>query len=269
MSPTLIQHSNLSCAWAKAFVSVFEHQKHGTLVVNITGFVGEMPREDPALAGALDALLRERDKTFTIRQTAMSIFPQESWERLDRPSVGPLTDYYVKKMLPRLHALHRNNHRGTYFQRMVSFGAGAQGAGGTAGFNQLAHIIDIWKRDRGHGSSSRESAMQVAILDPAEDHTGSPLQVFPCLQQVGFSVGEDDRLTVVGFYPSQYLVERAYGNYRGLCQLGYFMAREMGLRFGGLTCFVAHPLRGNTPKGDLRRLYSQAKALADLADEPS
>ena len=242
---------------------------HGPLVVNITGFAGEMPQEEPALAAALDAVLRERDKAFTIRQTAMSIFPHESWERLGRPAVGRLTDYYVKQMLPRLHALHRNNRRGTYFQRMVSFGVGEQGAAGTAGFNQLAHIIDIWKRDRGHGSSSRESAMQVAILDPSKDHTGSPLQVFPCLQQVGLSVGEDDRLTVVGFYPSQYLVERAYGNYRGLCHLGVFMAREMGLSFGGLTCFVAHPLRGNIPKRDLQELLSQAKALAEHADEAS
>ena len=35
---------------------------------------------------------------------------------------------------------------------------------------------------------------------------------------------------MTGFYATQYVVERAYGNYLGLCRLGEFMAHEMGLK---------------------------------------
>lgn len=264
MKPKLFQHDNLSCAWAQAFASVFDCPHHGPLVVNISGFTGELPGEIGPLAAALDDILRAREKPVTIGQTAMTIFPFETWERRGRPTIVPLAEYYLKQMLPRLTALNRKNRHGTYFQRMVAF-TGCSGKktdeSATKTVNQLEHIIRIWNRHRAKGGSERQSALQVGIMDPAKDHTGSPQQGFPCLQQVGFSVDASDRLTVIGFYPSQYLVERAYGNYRGLCQLGVFMAKEMGLQFAGLTCFVAHPLLGNVRKGELQNLRQQARTL--------
>jgi hypothetical protein len=264
MKPKLFQHANLSCAWAQAFVSVFDCSHHGPLVVNVTGFDGDLPYEHESLASALDEILRAKKNPVTIRQTAMTIFPFDTWERLGRPAVVPLAEYYLKHMLPRLKARNQKNSRGTYFQRMVSF-TGTNGKSGDGSsikiVNQLEHIVRIWNNHRAKGGSERESALQVGIFDPAKDHTGSPLQGFPCLQQVGFSVDAEDRLTVIGFYPSQYLVDRAYGNYRGLCHLGVFMAKEMGLQFGGLSCFVAHPLPGSVPKRELQELYRQARAL--------
>lgn len=264
MKPKLFQHENLTCAWAQAFVSVFDHPRHGPLAVNVSGFTSESPEENASLSATIDEILRAQERPVTIRQTAMTIFPFDTWERRGRPAVVPLSEYYLQHMLPRLKARNHKNSRGTYFQRMVSF-TGVNGK--TPGdspiktVNQLEHIVRIWNNHRAKGGSERESALQVGIFDPAKDHTGSPLQGFPCLQQVGFSVDAEDKLTVIGFYPSQYLVDRAYGNYRGLCHLGVFMAREMRLRFGGLSCFVAHPLPGSVPKRELQELYRQARAL--------
>ena len=41
-----------------------------------------------------------------------------------------------------------------------------------------------------------------------------------------------------GFYATQYLVERAYGNYLGLCRLGAFVAHELGVPLLRMTCFT-------------------------------
>jgi hypothetical protein len=43
---------------------------------------------------------------------------------------------------------------------------------------------------------------------------------------------------VNALYAAQYMVERAYGNYLGLCRLGQFVAHEMELRLARLTCFT-------------------------------
>ena len=40
------------------------------------------------------------------------------------------------------------------------------------------------------------------------------------------------------FYATQYIVERAYGNYIGLCRLGQFVGHEMELPLVRLTCFT-------------------------------
>jgi thymidylate synthase len=122
--------------------------------------------------------------------------------------------------------------------------------------NQLQHIIDIWNRDRGNGTRPRQSALQVACFDPAKDHTGSTRSGFPCLQQVSFAYGHRGEIVVSAYYPTQYIYDRAYGNYLGLCHLGHFMACEMGLQIARLNCFIAHPELGGVNKGALTELVA-------------
>lgn len=106
--------------------------------------------------------------------------------------------------------------------------------------NQLQFVIDLLKRDR----RPRESALQITCFDPAKDHTGQPVRGFPCLQQVSIAYDDDGRLAVNAFYPMQYIFDRAYGNYLGLCHLGEFLAHETQLRFSRLTCFIGKPELG-------------------------
>ena len=75
-------------------------------------------------------------------------------------------------------------------------------------------------------------------------------------------------LAVTGFYPTQYMFERAYGNYLGLCRLGNFMAHEMELRLSQVVCIVTRAVRsdGKKKKADLATLAQQVEAaLADFA----
>ncbi len=257
---TLIATTNASLAWAKMFIHANSPKSNGPVVVTIDGFSGELPPEHPPLANALNAALIRAEQA-TIEQTALTIFPFRQWTRRNRPSIDAFSEFYMKEFFPRAKALNRKNARGTYFQRMISYsglGKRDDGESGPKTVNQLKEVIEFWRGANGYNHTPRTSATQVAIFDPAKDHTGSPLQGFPCLQQVGFAVNEQRELQVNAFYPSQYVVDRAYGNYRGLCQLGVFVAQEVDLRFSTLTCFVSRPLFGTVKKTDL----SAVKALA-------
>jgi len=66
-----------------------------------------------------------------------------------------------------------------------------------------------------------------------------------------------------GFYASQYLFKRAYGNYLGLCRLGRFMAFQMGLKLVRLTCYAgfAHLDSDGPGKGALKPLAARLHKL--------
>jgi len=78
---------------------------------------------------------------------------------------------------------------------------------------------------------------QASIFDPGRDHDGIAQLPFPCLQHVSF-VPQGETLTLNAFYATQQLLNKAYGNYLGLCRLGNFMAHEMGLTFSKMNCFI-------------------------------
>ena len=84
------------------------------------------------------------------------------------------------------------------------------------------------------------------------------------MQQVSFAPCGEGGLAIIGYYATQYVVERAYGNYLGLCRLGQFMAHEMGLRFDQMVC-IATPVKLERPKKSLRTFYERVtRALTDF-----
>jgi hypothetical protein len=85
--------------------------------------------------------------------------------------------------------------------------------------------------------------------------------MFPCLQQVTFAPTDNQDLIVSGNYATQYLLDRAYGNYLGLCRLGLFMAKHMGLTFSQMNCISTVAQRGEPSKTDLRNLEATLERL--------
>ena len=79
------------------------------------------------------------------------------------------------------------------------------------------------------------------------------------MQQVAFTPLGDDGLTVTGYYATQYLFEKAYGNYLGLLHLGRFMGKQLGVELRQVVCVSSFLARGAPTKG----------ALAPLADRVS
>lgn len=250
----LIESANLSTAWGRAILAAATATAASTapMLISVGGFDGELPEETPAIRAAVDDLLHRTGKN-PVRVSAMTVFPWEMWVRRGRPSSVGFCAACVEQLAPRLKARDRRNRLGIYFERMMAF-EGLKG-GETRVVNQLQFVIDLLKKDK----MPRRSALQLACFDPAKDHTGQPVRGFPCLQQVSVTHDGDSELGIHAFYPTQYIFDRAYGNYLGLCQLGAFVAHQTGMRFRRLNCFVGWPELGDVNKADVAGLVDAVR----------
>ncbi len=250
----LVEENNLSVAWAKVFLKVLKENEVSPVVVVVRDIGHSGPAELPEVRGALDEFLQGDGKGLSCNTVANTIFPSIWNPRVDRQE---LYDRY-NRILPRLRKDPRNKY-GLYFQRLTSFGANGDGKGGV---NQLEKILQTW-----HKGNHRRTALQAGLFDPFKDHTHQPVRGFPCLQQVSFAPCGDGGLSITGYYATQYVVGRAYGNYLGLCRLGLFMAHEMGLRFDQMTC-IATPVKLERTKKAVKGISEMVRqALIDFEDE--
>ena len=263
--PELILANNISHGWGRAFLKVIEStpSTQSALLLSV-GFENGVVGEDDDIRSAVDVMLGRSEKKYPSDVSAMMIFPYQQWLRRGRPPHDAFARWYLDQFLPRLKARNRLNRTGTYFERMIAYRGTKRPRRArdpeVIVRDQLGHIINVWRRDARKGRRPRHSALQVACFDPAKDHTGQPLRGFPCLQQISFSYDDDDGLAVEAYYPTQYVLDRGYGNYLGLANLGLFMAHQLGLRLARLNCFVAHPELGNgVTKEELRPLAAMVR----------
>ena len=233
-----VSDDNVSLAWAKAFMAVMKPGVEAImpLTVTVTGLNNGYVPETAGVREALDDCMTENGVSICAT-VASTIFPRSLWN----PALArdALRRRYLN-ILPKLKK-HRANMYGLYFERLVAFGPRQ--------IDQLDHIITTYKR-----GNHRRSALQAAVFDPAADHSHQRQRGFPCMQQLTFVPFGDDELAITGFYATQWLFERAYGNYLGLCHLGQFMAHELGLRLSRMNCVAGVALRGDTAKERLTRL---------------
>lgn len=234
-------------------MAVMEHgvKEISPLTVAVEGLDEGRPSEDPVIRRALDRALAEHKKS-SCRTVANTIFPVRFWN----PEHGreALFERYAKAWPMIRKAEPQRNRKGTYFQRMTSFGS--------EGKNQLDHVISTYAR-----GNHRRSALQAGIFDPSTDHNDQPLNGFPCLQYVSFAPFDKTKLRVTGVYATQYLFEKAYGNYLGLYNLGRFMAHELGLELAQLNCIASVAKRGDTTKGSLKGLAAELRAILGASAE--
>jgi len=223
--------------------------------VSIGDFSTPLPAETEDVRNATDAALAENELNI-VRITALTIFPYEMWCRRKKMDCEQFTAFCLEKLLPRMKARNSQNRHGTYFERMMNF-QGLKNDGEPRAVNQLLFVIGLLKN---RTKWPRESALQISCFDPAKDHTGQPVRGFPCLQQVSVALDGQGNIALNAYYPTQYIFDRAYGNYLGLCQLGAFIAHETGLKFVRLNCFVGKPERGTVSKTKLEHLLEVVRA---------
>lgn len=257
-SPLLIDKTNLSHAWAKAFLHIIDNsgKEISPLVVSITGFTDGIPNEDTDIRHALDnCLAAEGDQE--VETVANTIFPHSLWRR-SKYERKELFERYTN-ILPRIKAVKPHKNRlGVYFERLIAFGSGPQDG------NQLEYIISEYRARPG----VRRTMFQASIFDPGRDHVRSAQLPFPCLQHVSF-VPQGSNLTMNAFYATQQLFNKAYGNYLGLCRLGNFMAHEMGLTFSRMNCFIGVAKLDNITKSSTTLapvIEASRKALSPMTD---
>jgi hypothetical protein len=220
-----ITERSVSNAWLKAIqlASARPRKEASNLTVNIEDLTDTTILEDLAIRNTLDLALEENDN-FSVSAVANTVFPVSLWKP-DLPR-AVLFERYLK-LWPRINKV-RQNRRGTYFQRMISYPEPSESA-----FNQLEFVISAYSN-----GTRRRSALQCGILAPQIDLNATPFQGFPCMQQVAFIPEGRSGLRISALYPMHYLWARAYGNYLGLINLGRFMAFEMELELTALTCIA-------------------------------
>ena len=263
-----IEAENLSIGWLRALELVTGPgvSALAPLVVTVTGFSEDgVPEEASGVADLIDAALAEAatgedDEAegarrgvppLTCGTVASTIFPLSVWNPA-RPRADLYTRY--RALRPRMRRDPRNR-RGMYFERMINYPDGP-GDG-----NQLEHLFRIYEQ-----GVTRKSAFQAAIAYPKHDLTSLPQQGFPCLQQIALNPDRRRRaLAITAFYGTQYIFDRAYGNYLGLCRLGAFLAAEMGLHLERMTCVAGHARLGSISKTRARRLAADSLAVVRAA----
>jgi len=250
-TPLVIESRCISSAWGKVFLRTFNlsRKQLRPIIIVVKGLSDQPPNENAVIRTALDENLKSNDMN-SVRVSGLMIFPNDMWIRRKRPSCREFSDFCVDKYVPRLKALDSRNRYGTYFERMMRFSGERNGK--IYSINQLEFLIGLLKRPR----KSRHSALQITCFDPAKDHTGQAVRGFPCLQQVSVAQDEEGRLAINAYYPTQYIFDRGYGNYLGLCHLGQFLAHESNLEFVQLNCYVGQPSLGDVRKRDVASLAS-------------
>jgi hypothetical protein len=235
-----IDSHNISDAWSAAVGLARNTPGHEAfnLNVSVTGLERGGPDENADMRSLLDEMLSAAEMA-SVETVANTIFPESLWNPR-RPKEDLFARYM--KAFPKIRR-YPPNRRGTYFERMIDYPA----ENGQK-FNQLSQVIETYL-----GGNHRRSALQVSVIVPWKDLNDARQQGFPCMQQVALIPrAAAGTLRVVGFYPHQYLFERAYGNYLGLIRLGRFVAHEMHLTLSAMTCVatIAHldvPVRTIAP----------------------
>lgn len=258
--PFLPTNTSLSVAWAKVFTKLMERgvDELTPVVLTVTDVDDSgVAREHLTIRQRLDEALVKRGLQ-TCDTVANTIFPGSLWVPGEDDSARRLYERY-ESIWPRVRH-HPLNRRGVYFRRLTAYRP--KGAAAGESMNQLQYVIDTYRR-----GNHRRSALQSVVFDPTRDHTNSRQQGFPCLQQVAFVPMKGEGLCVTGFYPMQYLFERAYGNYLGLCRLGRFMADQMELPFARMVCVASVARRSDSKvtKGSLKTFTDDLRQI--MTDE--
>jgi len=249
-SPLLIESSNLSLAWGQALLEVLDNPigQCRPLVVSIGGFNADLPPEDDTIRKETDRILKSEGCN-SCDVSAMVVFPYKLWLRRKHLSCEQFCQVCVNEYYPRLAALNKLNRHGTYFLRMMDYKSVKNGSVETV--DQVSQVVDRLTNE----SRFRATGLQMTCFNPATDHNRQPRLGFPCLQHVGITHEGDNGIAVTGFYPSQHIFDRAYGNYLGLAHLGFFLAHQSGHSLERVTCIATRPLLGtNRNKGPLKGL---------------
>lgn len=227
MEPVLISEESFQQAW----LSAIRHLQANSwevfnVVVHIRNPVA-MDDDFHARVSGLQATLG----LFSPKVVAYTIFPHKLYARY--VDATELFNAYNKPngMYDKLDPAA--SHRwGTYFRRMTHY----EGQGHPV--NQLANIINSINNNP---NKRYRAAYHVIIHKPGGETLR--LRGQPCLASIKVQLEPSEhshKLHLLCTYRNHDFLERAYGNYWGLCNLLGFMASETNLIPGTLTCVSSH-----------------------------
>ncbi len=219
--PKVIEHDSFQQAWSEAVKLL---AANGWERSNVIVQIGK----PESLDETFDALVRrfaEEVGVLSPKQVAYTIFPHRLYAK-KKSSSALFTAYNRERGL-----FDRIKTRwGTYFRRMTQY----EGRKGVE--NQLDRIIAAINTRK----DLYRAAYTILIQHPGGE-TVQPLGG-PCLNYaaVQLAAGDPPRLGLLAVYRNHDFLERAYGNYWGLCNLIRFLAKETASQPGPLTCVSSH-----------------------------
>ncbi|WPB79808.1 hypothetical protein KYC5002_11705 [Archangium violaceum] len=266
----VIEEDNLSLAWARMFLCLATRsdEELAPLVVSVTGFKDGEAMEDETVRNALDACLEATDRQ-CVNTVANTIFPQSVW-LLTKGNRKEFYATYLENLPSYVAMALSKNGRGLYFARLIAFYTNPK-TGKRLSYvpedsevddgNQLEFIIENCR------PGTRRTLFQASIFDPLRDHTRANQLGFPCLQHVSFTPDfKAKTLKLSAFYASQQGLDRAYGNFLGLCRLGAFIAHETGLTFERMTCYAGVEKMDKRPNQNVPEWVALKAAAQNLVD---
>lgn len=244
MNSITITGTDISAAWLTACRTM---HGLGPVAYHTVVRIRDPLAEDQTIRKALDSLLEEAGLQL-VDTVANTIFPA-ALAASSRNHLHLSRRY--EELLPALRRLSPKNNRGTYFGRLVAF------PGPDGPVNQLDALIvrlrsEIAKTASGSGpmTASYEAGFAVPRADDTADDwqvpetAALPVRVpghdrrypgFPCLSHCSFQLDRSGTLHAMAHYRSQWMTERAYGNYIGLGRLISYIAAQAGAQPGELT----------------------------------
>lgn len=266
MAPVcVIQDSNLSKAWSRAFLGIQRSgQEYCPFLLQLDEIADGEIAEIAEVRNALDDCLAANDLD-SVGTVSNTIFPQSLWHQA-KGDRSKLYASYLEYLPDYISMVSPSKRGGLYFARLIGFGTKPKDGSHEAhlppeilqnGGNQLEFIITHCQQ------GSRRAMLQAAVFDPVRDQTGAAQQAFPCLQHLTFVPHFATKtLSLNAFYASQQLFMKAYGNWLGLVRLGMFVANQTGLRLSTMNCYAGIEKMDKRPKGgaELDRLRLSAEA---------
>lgn len=237
---------DLSHAWVDALRAVDAVPGRKALHTVVT--IEDPVAEDGAIRAEADRLL-EYLKFPSVETVANTIFPQQL-AATSRDHEDLVRRY--RAIYPELRRRWHANQAGTYFGRLVAY----PNAPDTDLYDQLGDIIR--KLGREHSRNNAKTALyetslyEVGAPEDAESADSAsavifapgrdklPVGKFPCLSHCSFQLDREARLHALAHYRSQYLIQRAYGNYLGLGRLLAYLCGQTGLAVGTLTVVAGY-----------------------------
>jgi len=224
--PLVTTQTSFQLAWKEA-VSLLS--RNGWELRNLIVHIKDPTMLDHSFHQKVRGFCRKRS-LLDPKDVAYTIFPHKLYEK----SGNADKLFYSYNRTRGLYDKLRNHPKrgwGTYFRRMTHYGNSSSPT------NQLKNIIQSIKAiDHIYGS-----AYTILIQKPGRE-TVRPMGG-PCLNYIAIQIEPEDSAPALGMlciYRNHDFLERAYGNYWGLCNLARFLAIETEFKPGPITCISSH-----------------------------
>lgn len=235
----VITENRIVPAWLAAVAYL---ERHGCRYRNMLVEIEEpslINDADRRVIHLVDDALRQHCDT-SVLTVAGTIFPQAFYKRY---GAAGLAEHFLSVMS----TAKKRGTWGTYAMRLMN----RPGKTAHETINPLELLVAKLKHAAGTGNAfvsnyelgvheasdllySEPYFCDIPLYDPAQD--SAKIQNQPCLSHLSFKLVDKEELELTAIYRSHYYAQRALGNFIGLCHLMNFVAAEVGVRSGRLTC---------------------------------